>query len=126
GFSQVPSATVDFLKNLDKPPVFLAGAAGIVLAILIAPRRLWVPLSLLVIGIGTFFMVGLAGLSVIDRYLLVPSLMVMVFAAVALGGWSMLRPGVKVRPAWGAAAAVIVVYGVVYTLTHVTLRRSTR
>ena len=44
------------------------------------------PLSLLVVGIGTFFLVGLAGLSVIDRYLLVPSLMVMVFAAVALGG----------------------------------------
>ena len=36
---------------------------------------------------------GLAGLSVIDRYLLVPSLMVMIFAAVTLGGWTMLRAG---------------------------------
>ena len=122
GFSQVPSATVDFLKNLDKPPVFLAGAAGVILALLIAPRRLWVPLSLLVIGIGTFFMVGLAGLSVIDRYLLVPSLMVMVFAAVALAGWSMLREGTTLRRVWAAGAVVLVVYGAIFTAFRVNLK----
>lgn len=120
GLAQVPSATVHFLENLDKLPVLAAAIAGLAIAVALVPTRVVMPLILLVIGIGTFFLVGLAGLSVIDRYLLVPSLMVMVFAAVALGGWSMLRPGVKVRPAWGAAAAVIVVYGVVYTLTHVT------
>ena len=39
------------------------------------------PVVLLASGVATFALVGAAGLSVIDRYLLVPSLMVMVFAA---------------------------------------------
>jgi hypothetical protein len=71
------------------------------------------------VGIGTFYMVGLAGLSVIDRYLLVPSLMVMVFAAVTLGGWTMLRPDLRVRKAWALAAALVVAYGAYFTVTKV-------
>jgi hypothetical protein len=121
GLSQVPSATVNFLVQLDKLPVFAGAIAGLVLALLIAPRRLWMPLSLLVIGIGTFFLVGLAGLSVIDRYLLVPSLMIMVFAGVALGGWTMLREGSAVRRIWAIGAALLVVYGVAFTATRVNL-----
>jgi hypothetical protein len=69
--------------------------------------------------VGTFFLVGLAGLSVIDRYLLVPSLMVMVFAAVSLAGWSLLREGLLVRRAWAVGAVLLVAYGVGFTLTHV-------
>src|SRR3954471_739151 len=88
GLSAVPSTTVKFLKNLDKVPVFYAGILGVVIAVLLAPRRARMPLALLVIGLGTFVLVGLAGLSVIDRYLLVPSLLVMVFAGVSLGGWT--------------------------------------
>jgi hypothetical protein len=122
GFSEVPSATIDFLKNLDKPPVFLAGVAGLILALVIAPRRLWVPLALLVVGIGTFFMVGLAGLSVIDRYLLVPSLMVMVFAAVAIAGWSMLEEGTVLRRVWAAGAVALVIYGAIFTAFRVNLK----
>jgi len=114
----VPSATVEFLKNLDKVPVFYAGVAGIAIAVWLAPRRVWMPLTVLAIGIGTFFAVGVAGLSVIDRYLLVPSLMVMVFAAVAIGGWSLLTPG-RLQKAWMVAALAVVAYGTVYTATRV-------
>jgi hypothetical protein len=64
-------------------------------------------------------LVGIAGLSVIDRYLLVPTLMVMVFAAVALAGWTMLRRGTLVRKVWAVAAGLIVVYGVVFSATRV-------
>jgi hypothetical protein len=77
------------------------------------------PVALWVIGVGTFVLVGIAGLSVIDRYLLVPSLMVMVFSAVALAGWTMLREGTLLRRAWALLAALIVVYGVVFTATRV-------
>jgi hypothetical protein len=114
----VPSATVEFLKNLDKVPVFYAGAAGVLIAIWLVPRRVWMPLTVLAVGIGTFFAVGVAGLSVIDRYLLVPSLMVMVFAAVAIGGWSLLTPS-RLRTAWMVAALAVVGYGTVYTATRV-------
>src|SRR3954471_1863066 len=118
GLSEIPAATVQFLSSLDKVPVFYAGILGLLIAIVLVPRRVVWPLAMLVIGMGTFVLVGLAGLSVIDRYLLVPSLMVMVFAAVTLGGWGMLRAG-KLRTAWAVAALVIVAYGVVFTATHV-------
>jgi hypothetical protein len=116
--SDVPQATVDFLKNLDKVPVFYAGLAGVLIAILLTPRRMWMPLVLLAVGVGTFFLVGVAGLSVIDRYLLVPSLMIMVFAALTLGGWSLLTPG-RVRTAWMIGAVALVAYGAVFTVQRV-------
>jgi hypothetical protein len=118
GLTEIPAATVQFLESLDKVPVFYAGILGVALAIVLVPRRAGWPLATFLIGMGTFVLVGLAGLSVIDRYLLVPSLMVMVFAAVTLGGWSMLRAG-YLRTAWSVAAGLIVAYGVFFTATHV-------
>jgi hypothetical protein len=56
---------------------------------------------------------------VIDRYLLVPALMIMVFGAVALGGWTMLREGLWVRRVWAVVASLIIIYGVVFTATRV-------
>jgi hypothetical protein len=118
GLSAVPSTTVKFLKNLDKVPVFYAGILGVVIAVLLTPRRARMPLALLVIGLGTFVLVGLAGLSVIDRYLLVPSLLVMVFAGVALGGWTMLRSG-RARTVWAVGSVALIIYGVAFTATRV-------
>jgi hypothetical protein len=118
GLSHIPSATVQFLKGLDKVPVFYAGIAGLIVATVLTPRRARMPLALLVIGLGTFVLVGLAGLSVIDRYLLVPSLVVMVFAGVALGGWTMLSPG-RVQKLWAIASVLLIVYGFVFTVTRV-------
>ena len=120
GLSEIPAATVQFLSSLDKVPVFYAGILGLVLAVVLAPKRVGWPLAMLVAGMGTFVLVGLAGLSVIDRYLLVPSLMVMVFAAVTIGGWSMLEPG-RLRTAWAIVAGLAVVYGIVFTATRVNL-----
>jgi hypothetical protein len=120
GLSSIPHASWAFLVSLDKWPVLVAGIAGLLIAAYLAPTRLGMPLILLVVGLGTFVLVGIAGLSIINRYLLVPSLMVMVFAAVALGGWSMLDPG-RMRTAWIGTAAAFVVFGIVFTATHVTL-----
>jgi hypothetical protein len=120
GLADVPSTTVKFLKNLDKVPVFYAGILGIVIAVLLTPRRSRMPLALLVIGLGTFVLVGIAGLSVIDRYLLVPSLVVMVFAGVALGGWTMLRSG-RARTIWAIGSVALIIYGVAFTATRVNL-----
>jgi hypothetical protein len=78
------------------------------------------PALLLVLGVATFFMVGVAGLSIINRYLLVPSLMIMLYGAVAVGGWTMLRRG-AVQYTWAAVAIAAVVGGGIYTAAH--LRR---
>jgi hypothetical protein len=66
-------------------------------------------------------LVALAGLSVIERYLLVPSLMVMVFSGVAVGGWTMLRKGTWTRRVWALGAAALVAFGVIFTVLRVNL-----
>lgn len=121
GGAAVPAALYAFLVKLAKFPVMIAGMAGVVLAVVLTPRRALMPLVLFAIGAGTFALVGLAGLSVIDRYLLVPSLCVMVFAAVFIAGWTMLERGTAWRRIWATGALAVVVFGIVFTATRVNL-----
>src|SRR3954447_14724534 len=123
GLAAVPQSTQDFLIRLDKLPVVLGGIVGGALAFWVAPRRSLLPAILFVSGVATFVAVAVAGLSVIQRYLLIPSLMVMVFCGVALAGWTMLRPGSRVRLAWALGAAALVVFGAAFTLTRVSVAR---
>src|SRR4051794_2470280 len=73
GAGDVPAATVAILQGLDKAPVLYAGVAGLALAVALFPRRSRVAVGLLLAGLATFGMVGLAGLSGVSRYLLVPA-----------------------------------------------------
>ena len=82
------------------------------------------PLVLLLSGIGTFVLIGIAGLSVIERYLIVAALALLVFAAVALGGFTMLRPG-RLRTGWATVALLLVLAGAAFTATRVDLTRLT-
>jgi len=123
GLTAVPSATYNFLLGLDKAPVFFGGVMGLVIAALMTPRRAVMPLVLLGVGLGTFVMVGIAGLSIIERYLLVPSLMLMIFAAVALGGWTMIQEGTRMRRGWVVCALALVLYGLVFSATRVNLEQ---
>ena len=49
------------------------------------------PLALFVSGVGTFVLIGVAGASVIERYLAIAAVALLVFAGVFLGGFTMLR-----------------------------------
>lgn len=120
GDRPVLSSTVVFLRGLDKAPVFYAGILGLGLSLGLFRRRAAVPVALLVAGVGTFWLVTLSGLSVVYRYLLVPSLMVMVFAAVTIGGWTLLPRGSGARRAWAVVAGAVVLYGAAFTVTRVT------
>jgi hypothetical protein len=121
GLSAVPGALYAFLIGLDKFPVCVAGVLGLVVAIALTPRRATMPLALFGAGVGTFAAVGVAGLSVIDRYLLVPSLCVMIFAAVFIAGWTMLEQGTWWRRMWALGALGLVLFGIVFTATRVNL-----
>jgi hypothetical protein len=121
GLSEVPGAMKQFFFNLVKAPVLYAGIAGLLAGLWFVPRRVVLPGFLWLVGTLTFVMVGVAGLSVIDRYLLVPALMAMLFAAVAVAGWTMLRQGTTARRVWATVAGAVVLYGVIFTVTHVTL-----
>jgi hypothetical protein len=121
GIGAVPHALYTFLTSLTKLPVALAGAIGVVVAIVLTPRRTVVPLVLFVSGVGAFAAVGFAGLSVIDRYLLVASLALMIFAAVSVGGWTMLRPGSAVRRLWAVGGTAIIAVAIALSAARVDL-----
>jgi hypothetical protein len=54
---------------------------------------------------------GAAGASVVDRYMIGSAVVMLMFCAVAVGGWSMLRPGTTLRRVWIVGAAFLVIYG---------------
>lgn len=120
--SELPAAVPTFFQNLVKLPVFVAAGVGLVLGVVISPRRMVMPVVVLVSGLLTFIAIGVAGASVIERYLAVPALALMVLAAVAIGGWTMLLPG-WVRTTWMVAATLLVIFGVVFTATRLNLAR---
>jgi hypothetical protein len=109
--SGVPAATGKYLVGLIKGPLLAGGVAGILLAAWFVPKRMWMALVILATGIVTFALIAAAGLSVIDRYLLLPAVMLLAFCAFALSGWTMLEPSL-VRRAWAIGAALLALYGV--------------
>lgn len=122
GLSNIPGSTWEFLVRLDKLPLVLAGIAGVALSIVLVPRRSRVPLALLLSGLATFALLGAAGTSVIDRYLLTSAVLVMLFGALAIGGWSLLEPGTVARRAWVLGAAALVAVGFVQAVTTVSIQ----
>jgi hypothetical protein len=120
--SQLPSAIPEFFANLVKLPVLVAAVLGFAAALVAVPRRVVAPLALLAAGIATFVLIGIAGASAIERYLAVAALALLVFAAFAFGGFTVLEPG-ALRRAWAGLAAAAVIGGVLFTVFHLNLNR---
>ena len=118
--AELPTAIPGFLNLIVKLPILIASAAGLLLAVVLAPRRAAVPLALFVSGVATFVLIGVAGASVIERYLAIAAVALLVFAGVFFGGFTMLQPG-PLRTWWTAGAVVLVLFGVVFTATRVRL-----
>ena len=116
--SELPSALPEFFARLIKLPVLVAAVAGLAVAVWATPRRSAMPLVLFATGLGTFVAIGIAGLSVIERYLTVAALALLIFAAVGVAGWTLLVPS-RVRSAWLGVSALLVVGAVVFTATRV-------
>ena len=74
-------------------------------------------------GSVTFVLIGIAGASAIERYLAVAAVALLVFAAVAFGGFTLLEPGRAAHaPGWSPRSRVIV-FGVAFTATRLNLAR---
>ena len=118
--SQLPTAIPGFFNILVKLPILIAATLGFAIALVMAPRRMVMPFVLLASGIGTFVLIGIAGASVIERYLAVAAVALLLFAAVFFAGFTMLRPG-RLRTLWAAGSAALILFGVVFTATQVRL-----
>jgi hypothetical protein len=110
GLSGTLSSIWPFAVRIDKLPVLLGALCGAGLALLLVPRRALIPLAVVVLQVLVFVAEGVAGASVINRYLLGATALALVFCAFALGGWTVLQRS-PLRLAWMAAALALVAYG---------------
>ncbi|MEA2381067.1 MAG: hypothetical protein QOH72_1038, partial [Solirubrobacteraceae bacterium] len=116
GLRDVPGSFVSFVVDAARPPVALAALAGAVLAVrLRGARALHVPLALFGAGAFTFVATGIAGLSVLPRYLTVPVVAVCVVAGYGVLGFTTLPDG-ALRRWWSRAAIGAAVLGAVFVV----------
>ena len=116
GLSSVPGSFVSFVTDTARWPVALAGAGGAVLLWRLRNgRALHVPIALFGAGVVTFLATGLAGLSVLPRYLTVPVVAVCLLAGYGVLGFTTLPAG-RLRRAWSRAAIGAAVVGVAFVV----------
>jgi hypothetical protein len=120
GLSSVPGSFVSFLTDTARAPVAAAGVIGAVLLWRLRDpvgaaggRALHVPIALFGAGAVTFLGTGLAGLSVLPRYLTVPVVALCLVAAYGVLGFTTLEPG-PLRRAWSRAAIGAAVVGLAF------------
>ena len=108
----------DALRNLprysganDTMVTVGVGGLGLLLAVYILRRRAAIPVALGLLGLLTFLLISAAGLSVIPRYMTIPSLLLSLCVAVALAGWTVIREGPMHRVAVGIAIFSVLVIG---------------
>jgi hypothetical protein len=121
GVGGVLASLGTFAVRIDKLPVVIGGVAGIALALWLTPRKTLLPLAALLLLIVVFVLEGIGGASVIDRYLLGASTVLLLFCAVSLGGWAMLAPGTAMRRVWMLGAGALLAYGVASAAATVSL-----
>jgi hypothetical protein len=95
----------------DRIVTVAAGGLGLLLAVYILRRRAALPLALGGLGVATFLIIALAGLSVIPRYMTIPSLLLSLCVAVALGGWTLVDGRTPRRVAIGIAVVSVLLIG---------------
>lgn len=76
----VPSSLADTMGT----PLLVAGMLGLGTGLVLAPRRLAIPLAVIGCGVATFLALGAAGLPVLLRYMLLPASMLAVTAGIGL------------------------------------------
>jgi hypothetical protein len=114
GLRDVPGSFVAFVVDTARPPVAAAAFGGVLLLWrLRSARALHVPVALFGAGAFTFLATGVAGLSVLPRYLTVPVVAVCLVAGYGVLGFTTLPPG-RLRTLWSRAAIGAAVLGVAF------------
>ena len=109
GVEHVPGSLWSFFGSIIRPPVAAVGVVGVVGAlVLLGARRVAPQLAILVFGVVAFFGIGVAQLSILPRYVILPSAALALFAAFALLGWTTLPDEHRLRRNWriGSLAAL--------------------
>jgi hypothetical protein len=121
GIENVPEIMPRRLGEILRWVPLVGGAAGFLLAFRFARRRALMPTALAVLGGVAFIGIGLAGLSLLGRYLFLPAAMIAIFFGFAALGWRELPAG-RARGLWIGGAAVLLVAFAGSTVSHQTDR----
>ncbi|HEU4979383.1 MAG TPA: hypothetical protein VFT42_10840 [Solirubrobacteraceae bacterium] len=114
GVGAIPGSFVSFLSSTVRPPVAALAVAGAFLAWRLREgRALHVPIALFLSGAITFFATGVAGLSVLPRYLTVPAVALTIPAGFALTGFARVPEG-PLRVWWRRGLAAAVILGAIF------------
>jgi hypothetical protein len=109
------AAAPTYLRFALQEPAVWVGFAGAAAGLLGFYERSLLPGAIIVIGLGAFLALGVAGLPLLVRYLLLPSAMLAVFCGLAALGWAAVPRRDPTHRRWvlvGALAAVVLAAGV--------------
>jgi hypothetical protein len=81
----------DFVGANEKIVNVVAGGLGALASLWVLRKRAALPVAVMGIGLATFLAIAAAGLSVIPRYLAVPSILFNLGVALALTAWAIVR-----------------------------------
>ncbi len=94
----------DRLESVVGQPLLWLGLVGWVVALWAFFERALVPSAVITVGLGSYLLLGAADLPLLARYMLLPGVLLELFAALLLCGWAVVRPGRRLP--WVAGAAV--------------------
>jgi hypothetical protein len=129
GLDTAFSTAPDYLRATLGVPVIWLGLAGTAVGLAWQRRRTALPLVLLVLGLLGFLLLGVADLSLIIRYLLVPASMLALFAAMLSFGWTAVPALEPSRTRWlalGVAGMVVLAVFVPRELDRLVDQRAER
>lgn len=121
GIENVPEIMPRRLGEILRWVPLVGGAVGFLLALRHVRERALVPAALAVLGGVSFVAIGIAGLSLLGRYLFLPAAMLAIFFGFAALGWIAAPPD-RARRWWVAGAAVLLIAFVGSTISHQTDR----
>jgi hypothetical protein len=107
GIENVPRLMPRRLGEIVRLPELVASVLGFAAALVVFRRRALVPAAVLVLNGIAYAILGVAGLSLLGRYLFLAGAMLSLFAAVAVAGWSGLPRDHALRRPWLAGGIVV-------------------
>jgi hypothetical protein len=102
-------AAPQYLRVILGAPIAWLGLAGCVAGLLLIYDAALGAAAVAGLGLIGFLVLGVAGLPILPRYLLVPGVALALFAAVAALGWLALPEDSRERKPWMAAGAAVAV-----------------
>ena len=118
---QVPYWTAQYFGYVLREPLLVAIPLGLWFAWRRRLRAALLPLGVAAAMVVVFAVNPVFGLPLIGRYVRTPSVLLAVFAGLAVCGWLLLRRDDPGRRAWQVVAAVAVLASVVYLPWHARL-----